>query len=243
MVLYLSTDEKSTSEQWLEQIQRYDHLYALYIIDNCHNAIDETNAFIERQPEVRKAKILLLSRWVNPDLAGTTDENYFMIMQDEGIRLDIEVTEETIKAIINKLSNSPDAKAIGDINRIFQKCEGDLHILNFYISAWQKNETASPLSDIREEEILDDVYNHYLKDSTCIDYTLAICALWQFEIPVESAWICEPASIDAIQEDGFIEGFTFDAYEHPVHFFKYFHSTPANYILKAAYKKVYCENL
>ena len=237
MVLYLSTDEKSTSEQWLEQIQHYDHPYVLYIIDNCHNAIDETNAFIERQFEVKKAKILLLSRWVNPDLAGTTDENYITIMQDERIRLDIEVTEETIKAIINKLSNSPEAKAIGDINRIFQKCEGDLHLLNFYISAWQKKEIASPLSDIGEEEILDDVYNHYLEARTYINQTLAICALWRFEIPVESAWICVPASIDAIQKDGFIEGFTFGVYEHPVHFFKYFHSTPANYILKAAYEK------
>jgi hypothetical protein len=177
IVLYLTADSRSSCQDWLSQIQQGDHSHVLYIIDNCHNAISDVNDLIDRRHRIKNSKILLITRSIPPETAGTSDMNYLTILEDKKSVLNNDITAETIRHIID-LQNPLDAKReIGDVGKICEKCQGDLHLLNFYMSLWQKESNVKPLSDIEEDEILDDVYSRYFLDSPTRDSVLAACPL------------------------------------------------------------------
>jgi hypothetical protein len=237
-VFYLSVDRKPSSNEWLKQIKQSDHLYVLYIIDDCHNAIDDVNDFIERWYGIKNAKVLLISRSIHPDLAGTLEEhnNYIIALKSETVPLNVE--RETIFQIVQHLEKrkNTENKEIGDTEVVLKKCEGDLHLLNFYVEAWLEKKEIKNLSDVAEQTVLDNVYRLYLKDKKYTEQLLSIAAMSQFEIPVEGRWIGNLEVIDSILKNAWVEKLE-DTSVTPIVFLKYFHSTPASYFLKAAFKK------
>jgi hypothetical protein len=175
---------------------------------------------------------------IHPDLAGTLEEhnNYIIALKSETVPLNVE--RETIFQIVQHLEKrkNTENKEIGDTEVVLKKCEGDLHLLNFYVEAWLEKKEIKNLSDVAEQTVLDNVYRLYLKDKKYTEQLLSIAAMSQFEIPVEGRWIGNLEVIDSILKNAWVEKLE-DTSVTPIVFLKYFHSTPASYFLKAAFKK------
>ncbi|MES0338120.1 MAG: hypothetical protein SFH39_17390 [Candidatus Magnetobacterium sp. LHC-1] len=202
---------------------------------------EKVNNLLYRWEQVSEAKLLLISRDIDPDLVDSDSdtENYFKVLEDDIV--EIKYTSASIKEIIGKRLASEEE--IGDINVIVNRCEGDIHILNFYIAAFEDDKSKTTrqfrcLSDINEDTVLKDIYKRYLSEASANgrDVLLKIAALSQFEIPVISGWIDrDPDLIEDIKKNAWIEDIPYNNNDH--HYIQYFHSTPAKYLLRAAEKK------
>ncbi|MBU4231045.1 MAG: hypothetical protein L6277_05385 [Desulfobacterales bacterium] len=131
-VYYLSANWKSSAAEWLADLARGDHDGALFILDNCHQAIEAVNQLLENWSLIREARLLLISRDINPDLAGPTEDNYLAALAAETVP--VKVDQNTISQVIQALQThwQDKGKDLGDLEAISQKCQGDLHLLNFY---------------------------------------------------------------------------------------------------------------
>lgn len=69
---------------------------------------------------------------------------------------------------------------------MLDRCRGDLHILEFLVSAWLKNTASVALGEVPEADILEAVYTRYLGGDRERHrrHISAIAALSQFEYPL-----------------------------------------------------------
>jgi len=225
--------------EWIEQIRRFNHPHVLFIIDDCHVAIDAVNEFVEQFQTVERARLILISRIFDPDRGGISDENFLEILKP--VTVSFEINEDTLAYILKRLSRRKKIpkEGIGDLSVIIKRCEGDLHLLNFLVRAWTINKKkVSSLADVDEDLILEEVFRRYIKNSAKnIEYIICIATLSQFEIPIEARWFDSEEIIDELQKDAWVDSFLTEVDGQPIHFLQYFHSTPAKLLLQACSKK------
>lgn len=234
-VFYLVDPEREKSGSWIKEMEKYDSEKVLFIFDDCHNQVNGINNLLERGSRLKKAKVLFVSRAINQALAGEPGFNYLEILKSVTVRIEVDtpVLEEIIKRVVQR-QGMEDSK-IGDIETVLCRCKGDLHILNFYVRAWIRNKKKyTCLSDVTENEVLKDIYSTYLARLKEKKPLLAIAALSQYEIPMQAGWIEEENVLEEVESKAVVEKEFIEIIGRRIAFFKYFHSTPARYLLKAA---------
>ncbi|MBI5184537.1 MAG: hypothetical protein HZA01_02270 [Nitrospinae bacterium] len=234
----------NNANEWLNAIQRYDDEYSLFIIDNCHRVIETVNDFIAKLPVVEKAWILLAGRDIDEDTTGTDEESFISSLKY--VTKKLTVNDEQIKGILACIVKRKrlEGKEVGHIEKIAEKCQGDLQILNFYANAWADDSTGKTLEEIDEEKMLDNYYRHHLQtvDSKnsrkCLLALLRLAALYQFEIPAQENCIDNSGLLSPLRETGLVIRETKRIGDDSNYtFLSYHHSTPASYALRAASSK------
>jgi energy-coupling factor transporter ATP-binding protein EcfA2 len=236
-VFYISARVQPSYEKLLEHIHSMDHTHVTFIVDDCHTAIDAINELVVRLHGVQKSRVMLISRSIDPSVSGPVEESFFDNLSDRKINL--EPSEATVTAMIRAvmLRENVASRDPGPIERVLERCEGDIHLLEFLISAWLKDEYQRSLVEIPDESILEHVYRRYLSRSAHPKYVCAIAALSVFEIPVESKWLRDRTIIAKICDDAFVESSVVAPMGIPTEMLQYFHSTPARLLIRAALKK------
>jgi len=236
---YYVSVRRSSASGWIKEIKQQDHTDALFIVDDAHAAIDETNRFASGLHKI-DGGVLVVSRSIADELTGPIEESYFESLKSH--KVPVQVDETTLREIILRLAHREEVGAdkIGDVETLLEKCEGDLHLLNYYVRAWRESETEySCISDVDEREVLEYVHNRYLAKSDNRELLQKVAALSQFEIPVLDRWVDGPEEREAIQSEALVDRFSSEEWvdweiQRPFWFLEYFHATPAAYLLKAA---------
>ena len=239
-VFYVKAGIGRSCESWLHHIMAFDHDWVTFILDDCHQAPEQVRALLDAWPSVRKTRLLLVSRPVDASQAGLPEEDFQEVLQAVRVRLE-EPGEEMIGQVIARILEREHLKRRdpAPLQPVLDRCRGDLHILEFLVSAWLKSRAAIALGEVPEADILTAVYNRYLGGGR-ERYRLhiaAIAALSQFEIPVESCWLQDDSAVAALGEDAFVERFPKEVEGVPLEFLRYFHSTPARYVVEAAFRR------
>lgn len=225
-------------ERWLYHINAFDHDWVTFILDDCHRAPEQVRALLDAWPDVCKARLVLVSRPLDA-AAGANEENFQKALED--VRVDVDPDEVTIGRIIERIlqRGKLTLRDPGPLDAVMVQCRGDLHILEFLVRAWQQQPPGVVLSKVPDYAILDDVYARYLGGprEPHRQHIAAIAALSEFEIPVESRWLGDAAAVATLRVDSFVECFTEKIEGVPAEFLRYFHSTPARYVVHAAHRK------
>lgn len=226
-------------ERWLHHITTFDHDWVTFILDDCHRAPEQVRALLDAWSDVRKARLVLISRPLDTDDTGPDKDNFQETL--ESVRVDIENDEVTVVRIIESIIQREHItlRDPGPLNEVIPRCGGDLHIIEFLARAWQKQPPDIGLGMVPEDAILDDVYARYLGGprQTNRQHIAAIAALSTFEIPIESRWLGSDTVVAALRTDAFVACFVEEIDGIPTEFLRYFHSTPASYVIKAAHRK------
>ena len=242
-VYYHDAATDSDTDKWEEFIQSCDE-NTLVILDNAHTRITEINNLICRK---YNAMLLINSRKVPDSVTftrpptNTYDISYLDIFQREKAIVEFQISGEIIRHIIRQHvgNKKDDSKNIGSIDLIIKKSAGDYNIFHFYIQAWENKGYSEILSDIKEEDVLIYVYNHYLRDCPYQQELLKISVLTQLEIGADLTWFSKDEKFKdkgrLIQKDGLVliskeEPFT----NAHVFWLLIYHPTAAEYFLKAA---------
>lgn len=241
-VYYLSIEKGRGFKSWVKDITRLDLPNHLFIIDNCHLAINDVNVFIGYFKQIKNASVLLITRKIDSNLSVTEDGNY--LKTNLFNKVNIETDEEAIRNIV-KISFKQSNKSLGDINAICRNCEGDIHILNFFMNVWMKEENGyRQLSDVKEEDVLEEIYARYLFNKNNKEAIFTIAALSQLEIPFEEKLLKSHSSntilddsYDDILKDAWIERNTTVEDGIPNSYLQYFHSSCAYFLVKSVWWK------
>jgi hypothetical protein len=238
-VFYIQAGIHRSSERWLYHIKTFDHDWVTFILDDCHQEPLQVGALLAAWPDIRNARILLVS-WPLDARAAPAEEDFQEVLHSVSVRLS-EPTPDIIGQIVEHIvkRNHLAQREPGPLNPVMSRCRGDLHILDFLVRAWQMLPTGTALCDVPEERILESVYVRYLGAARELyrRHVAAIAALSQFEIPVESRWLQDESAIAALRTDSFVERFSELVDGVPLEFLRYFHSTPARYVVQAAHRK------
>ena len=225
-------------EAWLHHIHACDYDWVTFILDDCHRAPSQVLALVDAWPEVRHARLILVSRPI--DHGGDSIDNNFQEVLKEDCT-EVEADEETLGRIIERILRREHLaqRDPGPLDTVRDRCRGDLHILEFLVRAWQGQLPSTALGDVPDDAILDAVYARYLGGAQAPNrqHIAAVAALSEFEIPVVSRWLKDDAALSTIRLDSFVECFT-ELFEGiPAEFLRYFHSTPARYVVQAAHQR------
>ena len=238
-VLYIQAGIHRSSERWLHHIKTFDHAWVTFILDDCHQDPLQVGALLAAWPDIRNARLLLVS-WPLDARAALAEEDFQEVLLSVSVRLH-EPKEHMIGQIVERIvkRNQLAQRDPGPLQPVISRCRGDLHILEFLVQAWQMLPPGTALWEVPEERILESVYVRYLGASRepYRRHIAAIAALSQFGIPVESSWLQDESAIAALRTDSFVERFSVVVYGVPLEFLQYFHSTPARYVVQAAYRK------
>jgi len=239
-VFYIKAGIDRSCESWLHHIMAFDHDWVTFILDDCHQAPEQVRALLDARPSVRKTRLLLVSRPVDASQAGLPGEDFQEVLQAVRVRLG-EPGEEMIGQVIARILEREHLKRRdpGPLQPVLDRCRGDLHILEFLVSAWLKNTAQVALGEVPEAAILEAVYSRYLGcDRERYRQQIAtIAAFSQFEIPVESRWLQNDSAVATLRADAFVERFTEEVEGVCLEFLSYFHSTPARYVVEASYRR------
>ncbi len=239
-VYYHDASSESDAGNWAEAIRAYGS-NVLVILDNIHCKSEDINNLL-CDIGGHRAKLLLISRKVerrailsiHPDHSHPI--SYMTFLSKENAIKHLNVSRTMILNIMERLSHGGkiEKAKIGNITSFLKKCQGDLHILRFYLKAWERKRRFGCLSDLEEETVLDDVYRYYLKGKPYKDELLGIAALSQLEIPVDAGWIGK--NVEALQAEGLIESKPKDKVRPGMYitWLRIYHSTPARYLLLSA---------
>ncbi len=239
-VYYQDASSESNPQEWASFIESCDE-NSLVILDNAHASPAGTNNLLSSVLE-HKTKLLITSRKVDRNVTASTPPgathsiSYIDIL--EKATQELQIDEVAVRHIINHAAKTSGRTGdkIGNIDSLIEKCKGDYNILRFYIRAWldQPRDCAVCLSNVKETEILDDIYLHYLENKPYRQELLKISALSQLEIDVDLCWIGKKPS-DELQKEGLIlvRKQTIEPGRY-VSWFRVYHPTVAGFFLKAA---------
>ena len=238
IVFYISARVHRSCNIWLSHIKAFDHDWVTYILDDCHQAPEQVNALLESWGEIRKSKLLIISWPLDSSLVGPEVENYQEILK--AVRVDVEPDKAFVGQIVEHIFKRKQLVPckIGPLQLVVERCHGDLHILDFMVNAWLKQPTCVNLSDVPEESILEEVYSRYLGRDWERYWRdiVSIAVLSQFEISVESQWFQDEV-VTALRSNAFVERIVESVANVPQEYLRFFHSTPAKYLIKAAYQR------
>lgn len=236
-VFYLSAKSNDSAVSWYDHITSEDRRGRLFIIDDCHAAVDAANDMAARLPGIRNAAVMFVSRAIHPELTGPADESF--LDQLSKVRTYLRTDTEFVREIVRVVGRPSGESYVGDADAwsILTRTGGDLHLINYFVSAWRSSEPGKKLSDMTDDAILGDVYRRYLVRSHVQEAICSLCALSQFEIPAESRWFGRRSLVGVIKADAFVEASVLSPRGEPIETLRYFHSTPARFVLKAAHAK------
>jgi len=238
-VFYIQAGVHRSSERWLHHIKTFDHPWVTFILDDCHQDPLQVGALVAAWPDIHNARLLLVS-WPLGTCAALAEEAFQEVLASVSVRMG-ELTEDTIGQIIERIVKRNDLaqRDPGLLQPVIARCRGDLHILEFLIQAWQTLPPGTALWKVPEEAMLESVYARYLGGprEPYRRYIAAVAALSQFGIPVESRWMQDEAAVAVMRTDSFVERFSELVDGIPLEFLRYFHPTPARYVVQAAYQK------
>ncbi|HEX7733517.1 MAG TPA: hypothetical protein VF458_01595 [Ktedonobacteraceae bacterium] len=203
-VFYLDISEEQVIDgQSLYQIiQTSDRKESLYILDNCHLVPAEISEFCTcwQEKPLKHAQCILVSR--SPvkasdilSLEEEESEDYFDLW-DNGDGVSIEVQpEELFHGILEKYievyqQQNPDrymALEKNDESVLKEQHAHNLVISRIRLEVWR--EIGGRLSDLTQEKVYKSLSEKYLKDMKNRGTLLALCALWQYEIPVHEQFV------------------------------------------------------
>lgn len=240
VVFYIKAGIGRSCESWLHHIMAFDHDWITFILDDCHQAPEQVGVLLDAWPSVRKARLLLVSRPMDASSAGPPGEDFQEGL--DAVRVQLEEPDETmISQIVERILKRDQLgqRDPGSLQPVLDRCRGDLYILEFLVNAWLKNTAEVALGQVPEAAILEAVYSRYLGGDRERHrrHIAAVAALSQFEIPVESRWLQDESTIAALREDAFVERFAEEVEGVPIEFLRYFHSTPARYVVEAAFRR------
>lgn len=227
------------STELLRHISAFDHNWVTFILDDCHRDPVQVLELLGAWSDIQNAQLLLVS-WPFDASAGTTEEELRDILDAFSVSVS-EPNKDMIGQIVERIVKRDHLanRDPGPLESIIARCRGDLHILEFLVRAWQTQPTGMALGDVPEASILNSVYARYVgadREPYC-QHIAAIAALSQFEIPVESRWIQDETAIVALRTDAFVEHTTEPVEGVPMEYLRYFHSTPARYVVEAVHRK------
>ena len=213
----------------------------LVILDNAHAGFESINNVLY---EVYKHDFLLLV--TSRNVGGTVLQSqhpddsqdgisYIEIFKEKDAFKELRANKETIRHIINQYADSVDSEGeIGNIDVLVEKCKADYNILRFYVQAWKSKGSTAILSDVSENEILEDIFTRYLKSKPYQLELLKIAALSQYEIDVDSKWI--KGDLNELQKDGLAQLARTHEVEQGryVSWLRIYHPSVADFFLKAA---------
>ncbi len=234
---YIRANHGPDANTWVSAINRHSGPDTLFIVDDAHSALERVDDLVGSLYQISAVRVLVVSRSVGENLRDP-EGSYIDLLRPHTIP--ISVDETTVREIVRRLVHreSIGDDEIGDTETILEKCEGDLHLLNYYVKAWEENKSRfSRISEVPENEVLSYVYRKYLREPTHREHLLKLAALSQFEIPVQASWLGEKD--EAIREKALVDRFLADERfgwrsDRSIWFLEYFHSTPAVYLVKAA---------
>ncbi len=239
-VFYIKAGIGRSCEGWLHHIMAFDHDWATFILDDCHQAPEQVRALLDAWPSVHRARLLLVSRPIDASSAGLPGEDFQEVVKAVKVPLE-EPDDGMIGQIVARILKRDQLaqRDPGPLQPVLNRCRGDLHILEFLVGTWLKNTVGMALGEVPEAAILEAVYSRYLGgDREQHRQQIAmIAALYQFEIPVESRWLQDDSAVAALRADAFVERFTEEVEGVPLEFLRYFHSTPARYVVQAAFRR------
>lgn len=240
-VFYVSASTDRSCERWLYHIKAFDHDWVTFILDDCHHAPEQVRALLDAWPDVCRARLLLVSRPLDASVVGPAEEDFQDALEAIQVRVR-EPYEGMIRRILERILKRDQlvGRDPGPLDRVVSRCRGDLHILEFLVRAWLEQPADVPLGEVGEDRILEAVYSRYLggaRREAFRQHIAAIAALSQFEIPVESRWLRDESAVATLKADAYVEVVIEHVGGVPREFLRYFHSTPARYVVQATYRQ------
>jgi hypothetical protein len=227
---YLSAPKGGDWRLWAQAIHAFDTPYACYLIDDVHLEVDAVSWFLERRGEFHHAKLLIVSRPLEPSLRGS-DDSYFEMLEPQTVIL--ESTADDWAEIVYALTTGKTGE-IGDLEKLLARCAGDLHLLRMQIEAWQLSPQPVALAEVSEEAVDEALVRHYLDKDRQDEAMLALAALGQYEIPLECGWLRERIGHKRVFDESWCSVFPLTLYGRTAEYAQFFHSTPARRLLQAA---------
>lgn len=179
---------------WYREVCDNDQDGVLYILDNCHLAAQEVNEFCflwENMPPAH-TKVLLVSRRGAGDhqLASAEAGDYFDTWADVAVGIE---PEELYMGIVRQYA----AAYLERDPRLYTPLESDSqtllkaqHAHNLIVSksrleAWRQ--AGGRLSKVKQQAVYEALIRKYLSHAP--EALVALCALWQFEIPAHNSFV------------------------------------------------------
>jgi len=252
-VFYLNA-ERGKADNWQDDliylIKRGFTENTLLIIDDCHKNLEEVNFFADRLSQFT-GKVLFATR---PFQAEDEEHDIISTFPHEH---ELRANRSMTRGIIDNYIADKSMGEIGDLQIIYDNVGHDLHILRYYLEAWEEQkDTERKLSEIQQDEVLDRVYSKYLL--VCPKWfppaispvkrraiLLSLSALSQYEILIHKDCIPSVYSdirgvdrqeiADLLVQEGLVEKIEGGS-SSGNSFYRVFHSTPAQYFLLSAFK-------
>lgn len=223
-VFYTHQPQESAG-RWLEAMHAHDSAEVLFIVDDAHRSLEACSELAEALPQLRRARVLLVSQPLNPAVAGPEDESYFDLLA--AVTLELRVDAVALAGVLEALARRASGVEVGDAAAVLARCKGNLHLLRFYLKACEE-QPGRRLSDVEESAVLTSVYRGYLKRRPHALALARLSVLSQFEIPAERRLL--GADADALAADPLCESLNSPRGEAQL---QIYHATPARYLARA----------
>lgn len=188
--------EQGDGRKWYQIIRANDRKGILYILDNCHLAPREVSEFCFQwdgsPPE--HTQCVLISRPESDEAEELSDEieDYFDRCADEKVAVESEkiyysVLAKYAAAYQQENPNYYIALENEEASLLQEQHAHNLIASRIRLEVWRK--TGGRLSEVKQEEVYKVLEQRYL--SKARKTLSAICALWQYEIPVHNVFVEE----------------------------------------------------
>ena len=188
-VYYLEMKEslELSCDELLQEIKSHDDEKSIFIIDDCHKAVEKTYELAYRaRREIKRAMILFVSRKVS---MIDPEYDYFTLFRLENSSVEIKPIKSVFEGIIEKYCIAKGitdyASKIGDIDQIMRVCGNNILLLNLLLETWYnlfKEKEVPVLSDVTKTRFYAKIAEKYkLRENEDL---FKVCALFQFEISV-----------------------------------------------------------
>lgn len=199
--------QQGDGRRWFQSIQTQnnrtqENTSALYIIDNCHKAVDEVAEFYFQwsNNKVMNSQILFVSRPEAETQYSEFEDEFYSALAEVTIKVE---SEKIYWGLINKYANfyvEQDPALYTPIEFDNQTVLESQHSHNLVISrsrieAWR--ELGGKLSQVEPDKVYFQLAKRYIKFNNRTFLTL--CALWQFEILAHNLFVDTMLEQDKLQ--------------------------------------------
>lgn len=191
LVWYAQADRLEPREAF-EFAAGFDRDRVLFIVDDCHKAIDDIEWFLKGTLSLRAASFLFVSRSVGTDTASPS--NALESLRRAGAFVDLTAGTDLIRLIVeydyrSKAGDIPDVSiAEHTVARLATVTGGDLEILDWLLKSWSPRRDSLD-SVVDEGHLYRFVASRRLKSASARAMLLPTAALYQFEIPVQTRFL------------------------------------------------------
>ena len=227
------TESKSDIDSICNTICSIEDNKTMFIIENAHTSHEISLKLVETANNSQKASFIFTARKIfsEENLDGVI-ENPLEGWIENGWYVDLSPDLKTILEIIKKFAFEKNRKytlSSEDESWIRKEFGGEmlnLRRLRFYLEAWNDKSDA-PLSSIKREDILSNIYKTYIKslNPNLQDMLIKVAAVFQFDVNFNGSNF-DKNLLEGLCNNGVITPL-------PGHFYRLQHSTDAAYIVEA----------